>query len=59
MRLHGDVRHAGPNDTTGGQPGAATYWALLLTMCGPAESIYAAELPEAHPGAPAEALAAT
>ena len=31
--LHGDVRHAGPNNTTGGQPGAATYWALLLTMC--------------------------
>ncbi len=21
--LHGDVRHAGPNNTTGGQPGAA------------------------------------
>ena len=44
--LHGDVRHAGPNNTTGSQPGAATYWALLLTMCGPSESIYAAELPE-------------
>ena len=57
--LHGDVRHAGLNNTTGGQPGAATYWALLLTMCGPAESIYAAELPEAIREHVAEALAAT
>lgn len=24
--LHGDVRHAGPNNTTGGTPGAPTYW---------------------------------
>lgn len=25
--LHGDVRHAGPNNTTGGTPAAPTYWA--------------------------------
>jgi peptidoglycan hydrolase-like protein with peptidoglycan-binding domain/GH25 family lysozyme M1 (1,4-beta-N-acetylmuramidase) len=24
--FHGDVRHAGPNNTTGGQPGNPTYW---------------------------------
>lgn len=25
--LHGDVRHAGPNNTTGGTPATPTYWA--------------------------------
>ena len=57
--LHADVRHAGPNNTTGGQPGAATYWALFLTMCGPAESTCATEPPEAIWEHVAEALTAT